>query len=259
MDTIPAKRCTKCGRDLPPTEFYVKVKATGRLFTHCKACHGAMATDWRQEHRQEHAALTRRWQSEHPERVATSQQRHRDTHRAEINARERERNATPEAKAKKAAYRAAKTAERKAYNAAYREAHREEIRAKSRAYYAANKEACGERVRKSIAAKPELHAETCRTWKAANKDAVNASTHKRRATIKGNGGHWTAAEWQAIKAAQDYRCLLCGRREPEIVLCFDHIIPVSLGGPNTAANGQGLCRSCNSKKYRKILDLRKGA
>jgi 5-methylcytosine-specific restriction endonuclease McrA len=139
----------------------------------------------------------------------------------------------------------------------YRATHLESIRALAKAYYAANKEAVDERIRRSIAAKPEKYQAIHAAWKQANKDAVNASTHKRRAAVKGNGGKWTASEWQAIKAAQEYLCLMCGRKEPDIRLCFDHIIPVSLGGPNTAANGQGLCKSCNSKKHRRVLDLRK--
>lgn len=41
------------------------------------------------------------------------------------------------------------------------------------------------------------------------------------------------------------KCVTCGSREN---LEFDHIIPVALGGANTARNIQLLCESCNRSK-----------
>ncbi|MBN2080776.1 HNH endonuclease [bacterium] len=45
------------------------------------------------------------------------------------------------------------------------------------------------------------------------------------------------------------RCVECGSKEN---LEYDHIIPVSKGGANTARNIQLLCQSCNRKKSNKI-------
>lgn len=45
------------------------------------------------------------------------------------------------------------------------------------------------------------------------------------------------------------KCVSCGSREK---LEFDHIIPVSKGGSNTARNIELLCESCNRKKSNKI-------
>ncbi|OQY98178.1 MAG: hypothetical protein B6D41_02670 [Chloroflexi bacterium UTCFX4] len=45
------------------------------------------------------------------------------------------------------------------------------------------------------------------------------------------------------------RCVRCGSREN---LEFDHIIPVSKGGSNTARNIELLCEPCNRKKSNKI-------
>lgn len=45
------------------------------------------------------------------------------------------------------------------------------------------------------------------------------------------------------------RCVMCGSIEN---LQFDHIIPVSRGGNNSAANIQILCRNCNLRKSNRI-------
>lgn len=45
------------------------------------------------------------------------------------------------------------------------------------------------------------------------------------------------------------RCVRCGSREN---LEYDHIIPVSKGGSNTARNIELLCQQCNRKKSNKI-------
>lgn len=45
------------------------------------------------------------------------------------------------------------------------------------------------------------------------------------------------------------RCVECGSKEK---LEFDHIIPVSMGGSNTARNIQLLCQVCNRGKSNKI-------
>lgn len=47
------------------------------------------------------------------------------------------------------------------------------------------------------------------------------------------------------------RCRNCGARRD---LHFDHVIPRSLGGANTAENVQLLCRSCNLRKGATLID-----
>jgi hypothetical protein len=241
MTSVPqpdaCKKCSKCLQDKPLTDYYID-RRDMRHYARCKVCHNAQTME-------RYIPAVKRERVEPDHRICTGcKQDLAITH-------------FPPKGGKRQGARPRCFACHRADNAAYRVSHREEIRAASRAYYAANPTACNARTLAAIAANPERYKANNRAWKAANKDAVNASTNKRRARIKGNGGQWTAAEWQAIKVAQDFHCLMCGRREPDIKLCFDHIVPVSLGGPNTAVNGQGLCRSCNSKKHRRVLDLRK--
>ena len=67
---------------------------------------------------------------------------------------------------------------------------------------------------------------------------------------------FTAEEWQALKAHYDYTCLKCQKREPEITLTRDHIIPQVKGGLDKIDNIQPLCVSCNSSKRERIIDYR---
>jgi 5-methylcytosine-specific restriction endonuclease McrA len=77
------------------------------------------------------------------------------------------------------------------------------------------------------------------------RESLLRGVHKRRARMGMAVCDLTAAQWEGIKQAQNYRCLLCGEGKP---LTRDHIVPLSKGGSHTAANVQALCRSCNSRK-----------
>lgn len=89
-------------------------------------------------------------------------------------------------------------------------------------------------------------------WSEANRERVALTSrlkkHRRRAA-----GVFTVAEWRAIVALYDGRCLACGSDGP---LTIDHVVPVSKGGANTAANVQPLCARCNTSKGTKTTDYR---
>jgi 5-methylcytosine-specific restriction endonuclease McrA len=141
-------------------------------------------------------------------------------------------------------------------NAEYKAANRQKVKAGDAAYREARRSELTDRQRAWREAHPERYLAIHSGWKKRNPDAVRAMGNKRRVLVEQAGPHYTAAEWKALKAAYDYRCLMCKRREPEIRLTVDHIVPISLGGANTIDSVQPLCRSCNSKKHRGILDLR---
>jgi 5-methylcytosine-specific restriction endonuclease McrA len=63
--------------------------------------------------------------------------------------------------------------------------------------------------------------------------------------------HLTTQVWEEIKAKYDYTCPDCGRREPEIVLTRDHIIPKAKGGSDEPSNIAPRCFSCNASKREK--------
>lgn len=120
---------------------------------------------------------------------------------------------------------------------------------------------------------PEKHREAFRKWSTPEKEAerrkrrydanpeaelakCRVRNQKRRARLIGNGGTITKEEWQWLKEFYNFTCLCCGRREPEIKLTLDHVLPLTMGGKNVIENAQPLCKSCNSSKHNKHIDYR---
>lgn len=110
--------------------------------------------------------------------------------------------------------------------AAYRDANREELNAKNREY------------------------------QKNNPSVIDAKNHRRRASLVQAEGNHTAKEWEDLCEHYDYTCLCCGKKEPEIKLTADHVIPLSKKGKNSIDNIQPLCGSCNFKKHTKTTDFR---
>ncbi len=164
--------------------------------------------------------------------------------RADAN-RERERE-------RLRAYYAAHVEERRAY----RLANIERQRRSERAWREKNQERTREYCRGYYRIRPEVAKTANRKWEAANRDKRQAIDRRRRARKQGSEGSFTNQEWQALKAFYNHTCLCCGRREPEIPLTPDHIVPLARGGGNLIGNIQPLCRSCNCAKGAKIADYR---
>ena len=93
-------------------------------------------------------------------------------------------------------------------------------------------------------------------WVKNNLQKAVLYHQRRRALLAGNGGSYTEEEWEDLKASYNYRCLSCGRVEPEIKLTIDHVIPITLGGSNDITNIQPLCGSCNKRKGTQLIDYR---
>jgi len=239
LPLFPVRVCTKCHAPKSLDDYYIANKKTGALYSWCKECHAAINKAAYTPHPLQPKPL--------PESKVCASctlllpiDAFSKRGRGESGVRSECRDC------------------RRVKKAAYRAAHLDAVRASGRSYYAANAEACGARIRQSIGKNPTKYQAIHSDWKRRNKAAVNASTHKRRARLTGNRGWWTAADWERIKARQAWRCLMCGRQEVTdgITLCADHVVPLDKGGWNIAANLQGLCFSCNSLKYTRVLDLR---
>lgn len=129
----------------------------------------------------------------------------------------------------------------KEFGRRYRRNNRTKTRERMRLYHQRTKEACRSRLR---------------AWRRNNPDKYRATKIRRRALEMGAVGYFTDGEWASLKSACDYRCVRCGRREPEIELTVDHVVPLSRGGGNGIDNIQPLCMPCNSQKATSIADYR---
>lgn len=138
----------------------------------------------------------------------------------------------------------------------YREAHRDEINAKARERRQQNLEHYREIGRRSRDKHAEERNAYQRDYGKANRDKLTLFTNTRRARKLSAKGSHTDQEWQALKAFYDFKCLCCGKREPDIRLTRDHVIPLTIGGSDSIDNVQPLCARCNSKKNNKHIDYR---
>ncbi|MDP2159445.1 MAG: HNH endonuclease signature motif containing protein, partial [Flavobacterium sp.] len=95
-------------------------------------------------------------------------------------------------------------------------------------------------------------------WKGGiskHPDYHSIANKKRAARKSDNGGNFTIGEWELLKKQYGNSCPSCRRKESDISLSIDHIIPISRGGSNSIENIQPLCGSCNSKKHIKIFRI----
>jgi len=94
-------------------------------------------------------------------------------------------------------------------------------------------------------------------WEYKKRDKNKKKHYDRIREYKQRGaiGSHTFKEWEQLKKILNYKCQLCGKKEPDIVLTKDHIIPICKGGGNDINNIQPLCGKCNSKKGGKVLTL----
>jgi 5-methylcytosine-specific restriction endonuclease McrA len=81
-----------------------------------------------------------------------------------------------------------------------------------------------------------------------------AERARRRAGAFGyQGEHFSDEEWLTVLGVYGRACLACGATED---LSANHVVPLSLGGPNTVSNLQVLCAQCNSLKGSSVRDYR---
>lgn len=139
----------------------------------------------------------------------------------------------------------------------YRARHAEEIRRRDRERYWSNRDALlayQRQWRKKIGRR--RINQYMRKWRTTNPESYRAHKTRDHQRRRAAGPLFTTKEWRDLVAKYDYTCLCCGRREPDIRLSADHVIPVTKGGSNEIGNIQPLCKSCNSKKRTRTTDFR---
>ena len=101
--------------------------------------------------------------------------------------------------------------------------------------------------------KREYHKIKSKEWEKRNPEKVAHKSFLNRRRLKDAEGSFTLGEWRLLKKQYGYTCPCCGKKEPEIKLTKDHIIPLAKGGSNYIENIQPLCGKCNSEKHTKII------
>lgn len=157
------------------------------------------------------------------------------------------------------------------YTRKYKAENHEKVLEASRKYHEKNKDKRNAVIRKWQSANRDKMLEIGRRWYEKHQDSEREESRKyrakhpektlqnnrtRRASVKNVGGVIAANEWSALKEKYGFMCLCCGRKEPEIKLHLDHVIPIKLGGKNVIENAQPLCQNCNSRKHIKTTDYR---
>ena len=117
-----------------------------------------------------------------------------------------------------------------------------------------------EKMRLAHSLNPQLRGEKSPNWKGGRKASLIRTMPRKlhynllRYSLKKHAiGAHTFGEWELLKKQYGNICPCCLKKEPNIVLTEDHIIPLIKGGSNYIENIQPLCKSCNSRKQAKII------
>ena len=117
----------------------------------------------------------------------------------------------------------------------------------------------------------ETENEKSRQWRIDNKEHAKESDKQYNQTPEGKTSKQrsntkriakekeivntlTSEEWIDILKKYKFKCAYCGREFNLFdKLERDHVIPISKNGNNTKENVVPACRSCNAKKYNKLI------
>lgn len=103
---------------------------------------------------------------------------------------------------------------------------------------------------------PEKNLFLSLAYQRKHPEKVRINNHNHEALKKSNGGKIIYSDWVKLKNKYGNICLKCKKKDGEVKLTMDHVIPLKLGGLNVIENIQPLCFSCNASKGAKEIDYR---
>jgi 5-methylcytosine-specific restriction endonuclease McrA len=172
-----------------------------------------------------------------PEAVKAANNKYRQAHPDEIKAytagyyqAHREESAAHTAK-----YRQEHPEKISAHQKRYRQKHHEQLKVAKARYYQAHKEEGRAR-----------HATKLKEWRAANPLKAREQVLRRQALMK--GVTVGAVDFASILVRDKMCCGICGKKVRPTDMHFDHIIPLSQGGPHSEYNLQVSHATCNLRK-----------
>jgi 5-methylcytosine-specific restriction endonuclease McrA len=199
--------------------FYRKRKT--EFLSYCKDCNRIRVREWKLSHPEAMRKINRRDQARHPERVKLQAKKDREKRKGLIPDNLPKRKICPKCKIER--------------------------------------DISGFMIYEGYLRTPcrRCRGDLTKLWAIENNDKVIASNHRRAERSKNLPGNFTEEEWSGLKSKYNHTCMSCGRREPEIKLTVDHIIPITRpGSSNFIDNIQPLCKSCNCSKGNRIVDFR---
>jgi 5-methylcytosine-specific restriction endonuclease McrA len=242
------KTCSKCGEAKPLDAYYME---KGKPRASCKDCHKKKVYAHREADPDAFNAERRAYYNQNRERIRDYQRRYLAEHSDEINERRRlDRQQNPE--------------KYLSVSRASWDRHKVRINAERRAFYAENRETIRARENQRYADDPRPYLEWAARYREENREAINErqreyykvnpdlyAKHRRlrRARLAGvESDDYTRRE---IFERDEGQCRDCRKKlvyEPN-GFQIDHIVPISLGGPDIRANVQLMCQTCNRKKW----------
>lgn len=238
MDT---KYCPRCKETKPHSEFGKNKSRKDGIQQYCKVCHRERL----QEYRKKPEWLEWR-RKRYQEKIEDEREKSREYYWQ--NREERIE--------KVAEYRADNKEAHNNRSKQWYENNREKAKAIKKKRYWDNVEAERETSRLYAEKNKEKRAIVQAEYRKNNPEKRKAHEAKRSALEKSAEGEFSPTEWKELCQKYDYTCLCCGKKEPEIKLSPDHVIPLSRGGTNYISNIQPLCGHCNRKKMTKTTDFR---
>jgi len=115
------------------------------------------------------------------------------------------------------------------------------------------KATAAERSREWYAENKERHHQSYYRWVRENREASIAIQQKRRSVKTGVTATLTPQEWVEILETYDRSCAYCDTSSETMTM--DHVVPLSKGGAHAKENVVPACRSCNSRKGARPVEV----
>lgn len=206
--------CRKCLKGKVSNSFCIHSRYKGKTYRRkiCRDCDSKMAAAWKLENRDRALAWRREYEKNNPQ-IAKLKLAREMLFRKEFPLLARMRDSEKRKKNPETARKASKS---------YRSRH------------------------------PEKCKEASSRWLDKNPEYMRTAAKIRRDRKRANGGGYTHLEW-AIIVANNPACPKCLKPWSETMRpTVDHVIPISRGGRNDAANIQPLCLRCNISKGNRV-------
>lgn len=243
--TCEGKVCTRCPGLKCVGHFTADKRLKSKLKSQCRDCQSAKNKKWSKDNREYNYERKKKWNEQNNQRINETR-------------RQNYRKNPEKIKSKIKQYRQNNYDRVRAREKMFEVKNKEEIRERTRLYRMQPhiRDRYSQNFKSYYAQNIKYHKERGAQWRKENPRQHAIQQARRRTRKTQAGGSYTIQEWDILKVQYDYTCLCCGKREPEIQLTADHVIPVIKGGSSNIDNIQPLCKSCNSKKSSKIIDFR---